>query len=511
MPRNRALVRSAVAIVLFAVVFAAAWSWFQLEPLAPMRGTSEPSSPVAHDRAEPSLPSATTASQAGAEPRVTVADPELAEELARRRLYESFGARRVGATPGDLRVAVVAGETKVVAREAFLVEIRTTYGEEQAWLEIVRRLRPVEATSRTDVDGIARFQGQHLHGALVWVMNGQTMVWRATGPIYWKPVHTELALGPVTLRGTVHDAAGVALAGAVICAALPPKKVGNQEEASTSYVGVSDELGTFELTGLPNGMLTVTCHWPGGTRAPAGGSTGEHGGREKRVADASRTDAVRVRFGATPGARTWRGRVVDENGVVVVGPNEIRLEHEHGERRLAVTQSDGTFAVPLLPGAWRARAGAEAASARPFELTIGRDDVVHDVVLAGRQVLLRLAGADASVELDEALQWLSLSRDVPATGRGLRIETLHEALQKATGGAPGDAPRQRGVPMAGGRRFSWNGAEWYGWSGLPPGHYHVGIWGSYEIVGMPEGGLPIDTELASPTIADVLFRRVQEK
>lgn len=511
MPRHRALVRSALAIAAVVATLLAAWWWFHLEPSAPLPTTYEPTTLPIDGALVPASVGAPPTNEAAAAPRVGVDGLETPEEQARRRLYESFGIRRTGAAGGDLRLSVVAGDNKVVERDAFLVEIRTTYGDEGAWLDIVRRLRPIEATSRTDVDGIARFQGQHIHGAFVWVMHGQTMVWRTTGPIHWKPVHVEIALGPVTLHGTVHDAVGAPLAGAVILATPPPKMLGKTEEKKASFVGVSDELGRFELVGLPNEMLTVTCHWPNGANAPvaaAVGNAGSGAGGERRIADARKTNTVCVRFGGTPGVRTWRGRIVDEAGIVVVGPNEVRLEHEDGERRVVTAQNDGTLVVPLLPGQWRARAGSEAqaAVARPLDLTIGGEDVERDVVMKGRQVLLRLAVAHADVELDDVIHFVSLVADGSELEPNVRVESLVEAMQKAKAGQP-SAPRRRGVPAGVGRRFAWNGAEWCGWSGLQAGTFRVHSWGQYEIVGAPPDGIPVDTSLASPTIVDVVLRR----
>lgn len=521
MPRHRALVRSALAIAAVVATSLAAWWWFHLEPAAPLQASHEPTASPPAAALVPASVGAPPTNEAAVEPRVGVDGLETPEEQARRRLYESFGIRRTGAAGGDLRLSVVAGDSKVVARDAFLVEIRTTYGDEGAWLDIVRRLRPVEATSRTDVDGIARFQGQHIHGAFVWVMHGPTMVWRTTGPIHWKPVYVEIALGPVTLHGTVHDALGAPLAAAVILATQPPKLLGKNEEKRASFVGVSDELGRFELTGLPNEMLTVTCHWPNGANVPvallaggpgSGGSSAGAVGGERRLADARKTNTVRVHFGGTPGLRTWRGRIVDEAGVVVVGPNEVQLEHEDGERRVVTARNDGTLVVPLLPGKWRARAGSEAqaAAARPLEFTIGGEDVERDVVMKGRQVLLRLAAGDASVELDEVLEFVSLVADGSELEPNVRAEALVDAFEKAKAGQP-SVPRRRGMPMGGRHRFQWNGADWCGWSGLPAGTYRVHSWGTYEIVGAPPDGLPIDTNLTSPTIVDVVLRRAPVK
>lgn len=499
MPRTRALVLYAVAVVALAVVMMLVFGWFELEP-AP-RPSAEP--PLAAPDREPHQPMLPAVPADAAEAaRVNVTDPELAEEMARQRLYESFGVRRVGATGGGFRVMVTAGETKIVGHEAFFVEMRETWGDEKAWLDVLRRVRPIEGVTRTDADGIARFDGQHIHGVVAWVMHNQTMLWQATGPIYWKAVSAEFAFGPVVLRGTVHDGNGQPRAGAVITA-VTELKPGRKEKVVTTYVGVSDELGKFELTGLPHDSLRVTC---------LGNEAFGHA-EERRTVDANLAKQVSVRFGGTPGLRWWRGRVVDESGVLVVGPNEIRLEHADGERRVVASQSDGTFAVQLAAGRWRARVGngAKAALTKPLELVVAAQDLERDVVLPGRQVLLRLASADASVEVEPALEWLALTRDKepadaePAKGKSVPIQSL-----VGRGGANASPPR--GTPIVGGRLFRWNGAEYYGWSGLPDDVYTLVVWGSYyEVVGMPEGGMPIDTRLMSPTIVDVLLRRVIPK
>lgn len=499
MPRTRALVLCAVAIVALAIVAILGFGWLAIEPTPPPRADQPSPTPAAREPHHPMLP--TAPADAAESARVTVADPQLAEEQARQRLYESFGVRRVGATGGGLRVGVVAGETKVVGHEAFFVEMRETWGDEKAWLDVLRRVRPIEGVTRTDADGIARFDGQHIHGVMAWVMHNQTMLWQATGPIYWKAVSVEFAFGPVVLRGTVHDASGLPRAGAVITV-VPEVKPGRKEKVFTTYVGVSDELGKFELTGLPHDSLRVTC---------LGNEAFGHA-EERRTVDANLAKQVGVRFGGTPGTRWWRGRVVDESGVLVVGPNEIRLEHADGERRVVASQSDGTFAVQLAAGVWRARAGHEAkvALAKPLELVVAERDLERDVVLPGRQVLLRLAAADPSIEFAHTLEWLALTRvtetteSEPATGKSVPLQSL-----VGRGGANASPPR--GTQIVGGRLFRWNGAEYYGWSGLPDDVYTLVIWGNYEVVGMPEGGMPIDTRPMSPTIVDVLLRRVAPK
>jgi len=495
MPRTRALVLCAVVVVALAVVMMLVFGWFELQP-APRPSAEPMPAAVAREPHQPMLPAVPADATEAA--RVDVADPELAEQMARQRLYESFGVRRVGATGGGLRVVLTAGETKIVGHEAFFVEMRETWGDEKAWLDVLRRVRPIEGVTRTDVDGIARFDGQHIHGVVAWVMHNQTMLWQATGPIYWKAVSAEFGFGPVVLRGTVHDGNGLPRAGAVITAVIELKP-GRKEKVFTTYVGVSDELGKFELTGLPHESLRVTC---------LGNETFGHA-EERRTVDANRAKQVSVCFGGTPGTRWWRGRVVDENGVLVIGPNEIRLEHADGERRVVASQSDGTFALQLAAGVWRARAGHEgkAALAKPLEIVVAAQDLERDVVLPGRQVLLRLAAADASVDFAHRLEFLALTRANEPAEPGPAAENLQVAVGKARSGA---SPR-RGAPMVGGRRFTWNGADYYGWSGLPDDVYTLDIWGTYEIVGLPEGGMPIDTRLASPTIVDVLLRRAEAK
>lgn len=498
MPRTRALVLCAVVFVALALGMMLVFGWFELEP-AP-RPPAEPApAAAAREPHQPMLPAVPADATEAA--RVTVADPELAEQTARRRLYESFGVRRVGATGGGFGVLVTAGETKIVGHEAFFVPIQKTWGDEKAWLDVVRRVRPIEGVARTDVDGIAHFDGQHIHGVIAWVMHQQTMLWRASGPILWKAVSVEIGFGPVVLRGTVHDGNGLPRAGAVITA-VPVPKPGRKEQAFTTYVGVSDELGKFELTGLPHELLRVTC---------LGNETFGFT-EEQRTVEPTRSRQVSVRFGGTPGTRWWRGRVVDENGVLVVGPNEIRLEHADGEQRVATSQSDGTFAVQLAAGVWRVRAGreAKAALARPLELVVAAQDLERDVVLPGRQVLLRLAAVDASVDFAHALDWLALTRE-KEPGESDPAEGNNVSIQSMAGRSRSGASSPRGTPMVGGRRFAWDGAEYYGWSGLPDDVYTLVSWGNYEVVGMPEGGTPIDTRLMSPTIVDVLLRRVIPK
>lgn len=498
MPRTRALVLCAVAIVALAVGMMLAFGWFELEP-APRPPAEATPAAAAGEPHQPMLPAVPADATEAA--RVTVADPELAEELARQRLYESFGVRRVGATGGGLRVIVTAGETKIVGHEAFFVPIQKTWGDEKAWLDVVRRVRPIEGVARTDVDGVAHFDGQHVHGVLAWVMHHQTMLWRASGPVLWKAVSVEIGFGPVVLRGSVHDGNGLPRAGAVI-SAVPVPKPGRKEQAFTTYVGVSDELGKFELTGLPHDSLIVTC---------LGNETFGYA-EERRTIEPTRGKQLSVRFGGTPGLRWWRGRVVDENGAVVVGPNDIQFEHSDGERRVVASQSDGTFAVQLWPGVWRARVGraTKARSEIPLEVVVEARDVEGDVVLPGRQVLLRLAAGDPNLELVHALDWLALTRQTeptdaePAKGKSVPIQSL-------VGKAGSAASPSRGTPMVGGRLFRWNGADYYGWSGLPDDVYTLVTWGDYEVVGMPEGGMPIDTRLVSPTIVDVLLRRAEAK
>ena len=375
MRRTRPLVLCAIALALGAVALALmlAFGWFASEP--PLRGPAEPSP---SSLASQPLPADLADSEVAARRNAT--DPELAEQLARKRFYDLWGAHYVGGTSGGLRIEVKAGETKVVGHDAFFVAIRKTWGDELAWLDVVRRVRPIDGTSRTDVDGIARFDGQHPHGVIAWVMHQQTMLWRATGPVYKKPVFVEIGFGPVTLRGTVYDGNGLPRSGAVITAA-PIQKQGDKEEKVTTYVGLSDELGKFELTGLPHASLRVTCL----------GDVAFGYREERRELNASKATTVSVRFGTAPGGRWWRGRVVDENGVVVIGPNDIWIEHAEGELRVETTKSDGTFAVRLGPGAWRAwtRRGAGSKARKPLQLVVDTHDLADDVVLPGRQVLLR--------------------------------------------------------------------------------------------------------------------------
>ncbi len=499
MRRTRPLVLCAIALALGAVALALmlAFGWFASEP--PLRGPAEPSP---SSLASQPLPADLADSEVAARRNAT--DPELAEQLARKRFYDLWGAHYVGGTSGGLRIEVKAGETKVVGHDAFFVAIRKTWGDELAWLDVVRRVRPIDGTSRTDVDGIARFDGQHPHGVIAWVMHQQTMLWRATGPVYKKPVFVEIGFGPVTLRGTVYDGNGLPRSGAVITAA-PIQKQGDKEEKVTTYVGLSDELGKFELTGLPHASLRVTCL----------GDVAFGYREERRELNASKATTVSVRFGTAPGGRWWRGRVVDENGVVVIGPNDIWIEHAEGELRVETTKSDGTFAVRLGPGAWRAwtRRGAGSKARKPLQLVVDTHDLADDVVLPGRQVLLRLAADNARVDLDEASEGLYLGRDAgPAEAEAHPTGEPADKLRVALGRQrPGTSPRPALASMPGGRRFSWNGSEWYGWCGLPSDVFTLSYWGSHEVVGMPAGGIAIDTRATSPLIVDVLLRRVETK
>lgn len=311
--------------------------------------------------------------------------PLPAEELefARNRMrgFENFGVRRIGAKPGGLRVTVVQGGVPLVGAFVQMAPLQSKDDPERAAIELVRGERPVALRARTDVEGQVQFDGEYTNGALAWAMHGDTMVWRKTGVVYWKRVECRIELGTAIVRGIVHDGAGNVRPGAVLVATTRTVVKGSKEIVPERFVAVSDARGRFSLEGLPAAEVTITC------LGHAGGAD------ERQTVDTARNRDARVSFGAEPGARWWRGRVVDAGGRVLRGGAALCFEHEgRGEKRSVAADFDGTFAARLPAGSWRGYVAHEGPTRlEPVVLRIAGDDVEHDLCDRLGRVLCRIA------------------------------------------------------------------------------------------------------------------------
>lgn len=382
--------------------------------------------------------------------RTPLSAEEQALAQSRARTFENFGVRRIAATRGGLRVTVVQGGVPLVGAFVQLVPIQRTYGDEKAWLEVVRAGRPVAARARTDAEGQVQFDGEHPHGVLMWAMHGDTMVWRTTGPVVWKRVECQIELGRAIVRGTVHDAEGRPRKGAVLTAAAPEQVKGTRVLVPEQFVAVSDAQGRFTIEGLPAAMVTITC------------LGGEGVLDEQRVVDTARHPEARVRFGAEPGSRWWRGRVVDAGGRAQRGGTPLCFEDDDGaERQLSEAAFDGSFAIRLPAGRWRGFvAHDQLVHPRPVVLRIADADVEHDLHDERGRVLCRLVPATATVSLDSVDRQVRLDRDGSFHGHPIVLE--------------------------------YGDATWLLWRALPPGVYHLIAIGALQCVGAPAGGHQFD-------------------
>lgn len=386
-------------------------------------------------------------------PRTPLSAEEQALAQSRARTFENFGVRRIGATRGGLRVTVVQGGVPLVGAFVQLVPIQRTFGDEKAWLEVVRDGRPVAARARTDAEGQVQFDGEHPHGVLVWAMHGDTMVWRTTGPVVWKRVECQIELGRTIVRGTVHDAEGRPRKGAVLTAAAPELIKGVRRLVPEQFVAVSDAQGRFAIEGLPAAMMTITCL--GDDAVPAAPD-------EQRLVDTVLHPDARVRFGGEPGSCWWRGRVVDARGRPQRGSTPLCFEEVDGaERRSCQAGFDGSFAVRLPSGRWRGYVAHDSlVHPQPVVLRITDADVDCDLRDERGRVLCRLAPATATVSLDAVDRQVRLDRDGSYYAHPIVLQQ-------------GDA-------------------TWLLWRGLPPGVYHLIAMGKLQCVGAPASGHQFD-------------------
>lgn len=443
MRRSRILVGCTVLVVLALLGFAIGALWVTPPPPSPSPiGEPAATAQLVGTRSDEVVPSDAARTPLSAE--------EVALAQSRERTLENFGVRRIAATRGGLRVTVVEGGVPLVGAFVQLVPIQRTFGDEKAWLEVVRDGRPVAARARTDAEGQVQFDGEHPHGVLVWAMHGDTMVWRTTGPVVWKRVECKIELGRAIVRGTVHDAEGRPRKGAVLTAAAPEQVKGVSRLVPEQFVAVSDAHGQFTLEGLPAAMVTITCLGDGG--APD----------EHRLVDTARHAEARVRFGAEPGGRLWRGRVVDAGGRAQRGGTPLCFEEVNGaERQRCEALFDGSFVVRLPAGRWRGFVAHDLrVHPRPVVLTIADVDVEQDLRDERGRVLCRLAPATATVSLESVDRQMRLDRDGSMYGFPTVVEH-------------GDA-------------------KWLVWRALPPGVYHLHASGHVQCVGAPEGGHQFD-------------------
>lgn len=382
--------------------------------------------------------------------RTPLSAEEEALAQSRARTFENFGVRRIAATRGGLRVTVVQGGVPLVGAFVQLVPIQRTFGDEKAWLEVVRDGRPVAARARTDAEGQVQFDGEHPHGVLVWAMHGDTMVWRTTGPVVWKRVECQIELGRAIVRGTVHDAEGRPRKGAVLTAAAPELIKGVRRLVPEQFVAVSDAQGSFSIEGLPATMVTITCLGDPGVPD------------EQRLVDSAQNPEARVRFGGEPGSRWWRGRVVDSHGRAQRGGTPLCFEEVDGaERRRCQAGFDGSFAVRLPAGRWRGFVAHDSlVHPQPAVQRIGDADVEYDLRDERGRVLCRLAPATATVSLDSVDRQVRLDRDGSHYAHPIVVEH-------------GDA-------------------TWLLWRALPPGVYQLRAIGALQCVGAPAGGHQFD-------------------
>lgn len=446
MPRSRILVGCTVLVVLALLGFAVEALWIAPPPPA-ASPTGEPAAAAQlvgtrSDQEEP--PDAT---------RTPLSAEEQALAQSRARTFENFGVRRIGATRGGLRVTVVQGGVPLVGAFVQLVPIQRTFGDEKAWLEVVRDGRPVAARARTDAEGQVQFDGEHPHGVLVWAMHGDTMVWRTTGPVVWKRVECQIELGRAIVRGTVHDAEGRPRKGAVLTAAAPEVVRGVRRLVPEQFVAVSDAQGQFAIEGLPAAMMTITRLGDGAVpNVPD----------EQRLVDTARHPEARVRFGGEPGSRWWRGRVVDSHGRAQRGGTPLSFEEVDGaERRRCQAAFDGSFAVRLPSGRWRGFVAHDPlVHPQPAVVRITDADVECDLRDDRGRVLCRLAPATATVSLDSVDRQVRLDRDGSFHGHPMVVEH--------------------------------GNATWLLWRGLPSGVYQLLTIGVLQCVGAPAGGHQFD-------------------
>ncbi|MBL8736371.1 MAG: carboxypeptidase regulatory-like domain-containing protein [Planctomycetes bacterium] len=443
MPRSRILVGCTVLVVLALLGFAVEALW--VTPPPPSAGPT--GEPAAAAQLAGTRPDATEPPEA---PRTPLSAEEQALAQSRARTFENFGVRRIGATRGGLRVTVVQGGVPLVGAFVQLVPIQRTFGDEKAWIEVVRDGRPVAARARTDTEGQVQFDGEHPHGALVWAMHGDTMAWRTTGPVVWKRVECQIELGRAIVRGTVHDAEGRPRKGAVLTAAAPEVVKGTRAQVPEQFVAVSDAQGRFTIEGLPAAAVTITC------------LGGEGMLDEQRLVDTARHPEARVRFGAEPGSRWWRGRVVDALGRAQRGGTPLCFEEVDGaERRRCQAAFDGSFAVRLSPGRWRGFVAHDLlVHPQPAVLQLTDADVELDLRDDRGRVLCRLAPATATVSLHAVDRQVRLDRDGSYYAHPIVL--------------------QHGE------------ATWLLWRGLPPGVYHLLASGTLKCVGEPAGGHQFD-------------------
>ncbi|HEX5053289.1 MAG TPA: sigma-70 family RNA polymerase sigma factor [Planctomycetota bacterium] len=232
---------------------------------------------------------------------------------------------RLGAPAGAVSGVVVDAEGRPVPRAILRIGSGRTTGLAAAMGE-----PPVPATVHTDAHG--RFTA-------VGIPTGtQNVVARAAGRAPWRgtcevtaaataSLRVQLASG-ATIRGTVRDATGAALADATV-------QLGDPHDLASFQTSTSST-GTYELTGLPAGEVLVSV-----SHARAG--------RAERTLTTTAGTASACDLQTSIGL-ALRGRVVDANGAAVARAvlDCAAFGAEPWIRR-ALTDAEGRFVVPDCP------------------------------------------------------------------------------------------------------------------------------------------------------------------
>jgi hypothetical protein len=272
------------------------------------------------------------------------------------------------------------------------------------------------------------------------------------------------------VNGIAYDQHGRPRRGALIVGCGETQTGPNSWRNRERCTAVTDASGAFVLAGLPRERVEVTCE------------AADQATSEKRLVDTSQPNVPVVRFGAVPGSRTWRGRILDSDGMPLPGHGMVRFHDlDAGENRDVWSDREGSFAAMLPAGRWRAAVehGNQGALAQPIgeQIDIGAGDVARDVRVVGKNLLcvVRFAEADAH-------PWQAESSLM------LELEGQH------TWNRP-PVPRGNAHAMV--------------WRGLSEGSYRLRSAGMMELLGAPECGLVVDLTgpAATNTIEVVLQPR----
>lgn len=424
------MLASLAVVVVVAAVAAAlvVWGTHDAAPLAP----PSPTTAASGSPAAPPVASAGVA--APAPPR------ELAPERVPVPANDGAGATRhvfdgdpralgpyvpwapggtAGADAPSLEVAVVCDGVPVADARV------TLWPETDIDSRWTRLLRSPLDFAYTDADGVARFPQRSPGRVVVEADHGGGARHRIVDVRAVGTTAVAFAFGAARLTGTAHDASGEPLLGQVV---LALERGAPSQSDAPPFVAIVDGDGAFTLGGLPVATFELRID-------------GLAGASERRFVTTSLERDVHVRFGATPGARRWRGQLVDTVGAPVRGRVAIELvEAASGEVRRVSSASDGGIAVRLPPGTWQPRVvgsapGEPLPAAAP--IVVAATDVARDVVVPGHRVSCRLVAGTATARVRMAESTVALEQD------GRRLVT--------------EPP------------FQWNGSWWLQWIALPAG------------------------------------------